>query len=186
MALSHDDVREILRIIDESDLDELHLETEGFSLHVRKGAAASPASPPSPAPPPPAGPAPPAPPPAAPARENETDSRSHPAPAGENETDSRSHSAAAGENETDSQSQDGLVEIPSPMLGTFYRAESPRADPFVEIGERVEPDTIVCIIEVMKMMNSIPAGVAGMVAEVCPTNGQLVEYGEPLFRVRPQ
>jgi acetyl-CoA carboxylase biotin carboxyl carrier protein len=183
MALSHDDVREILRIIDESDLDELHLETEGFSLHVRKGAAAAPASPP---PPSPAAPAPAAPAPAAPARESATDSRSQSAPGGENETSSRSRSAAGGENETDSQSQDGLVAIPSPMLGTFYRAESPGADPFVDVGERVEPDTIVCIIEVMKMMNSIPAGVAGTVAEVCGTNGQLVEYGEPLFRVRPQ
>jgi biotin carboxyl carrier protein len=71
------------------------------------------------------------------------------------------------------------------MLGTFYRAEGPGKAPFVDIGGRVEPDTIVCIIEVMKMMNSIPAGVAGTVVEVCPDNAELVEYGEPLFMVRP-
>jgi acetyl-CoA carboxylase biotin carboxyl carrier protein len=81
---------------------------------------------------------------------------------------------------------DGLLPIPSPMLGTFYRAESPGAEPFVEVGADVEPDTIVCIIEVMKMMNSVAAGVSGTVAEVCPANGQLVEYGEPLFRVQQQ
>ena len=69
------------------------------------------------------------------------------------------------------------------MLGTFYRAESPGASPFVDIGDRVEPDTTVCIIEVMKMMNSVPAGVSGVVTEICPDNGQLVEFGEPLFVV---
>jgi acetyl-CoA carboxylase biotin carboxyl carrier protein len=71
------------------------------------------------------------------------------------------------------------------MLGTFYRAEAPGAAPFVELGATVEPDTTVCIIEVMKMMNSVPAGVTGVIAEIVPENGQLVEYGEPLFRVKP-
>ncbi len=89
-------------------------------------------------------------------------------------------SAPPGPAEDDS---DALVSIPAPMLGTFYRAEAPGKPPFVEVGSRVEPDTIVCIIEVMKMMNSVPAGVAGTVAEVIPENAQLVEYGEPLFRV---
>ena len=72
------------------------------------------------------------------------------------------------------------------MLGTFYRAEAPGKPPFVEVGSRVEPDTIVCIIEVMKMMNSVPAGVAGTVAEILPDNAELVEYGQPLFRVQVQ
>ena len=80
---------------------------------------------------------------------------------------------------------DGLVTVPSPMLGTFYRAESPGAAPFVEVGSTVGPDTIVCIIEVMKMMNSVPAGIAGKVVEVCAGNGELVEYGEPLLHVAP-
>ena len=72
------------------------------------------------------------------------------------------------------------------MLGTFYRAEAPGKPPFVDVGARIEPDTIVCIIEVMKMMNSVPAGVSGTIAEIVPENGQLVEYGEPLFRVKPE
>ena len=74
--------------------------------------------------------------------------------------------------------------VASPMLGTFYRAEAPGAAPFVEVGARVEPDTTVCIIEVMKMMNSVPAGVTGVVAEIVAENGQLVEFGEPLFADR--
>jgi acetyl-CoA carboxylase biotin carboxyl carrier protein len=80
---------------------------------------------------------------------------------------------------------EGRVAINSPMLGTFYRAESPGEPPFVEVGSSVEPDTIVCIIEVMKMMNSVPAGVAGTIVEICHENAKLVEYGAPLFRVGP-
>ncbi len=146
MALTDDDIREILRIIDESELDELLIETDGFSLHVTKGSAqplaratrpraAAPAPAPPPAEPPP--------------------------------------------------SDNGLVTVPSPMLGTFYRAESPGAAPFVEEGSRVTPDTTVCIIEVMKMMNSVPAGLSGTVREILAENAQLVEYGAPLFRVQP-
>jgi acetyl-CoA carboxylase biotin carboxyl carrier protein len=80
---------------------------------------------------------------------------------------------------------DGLLTIEAPMLGTFYRAEGPGEPPFVEVGSRVEPDTTVCIIEVMKMMNSVPAGMAGTVVEICSENGELVEYGAALFRVEP-
>jgi acetyl-CoA carboxylase biotin carboxyl carrier protein len=126
MPLSDEDVREILRIIDESDLAELSIETEGFSLHVVRRRAGAPGV-----------------------------------------------------------SGDGVVTIDSPMLGTFYRAQSPGAAPFVEPGNAVEPDTIVCIIEVMKMTNSIPAGVSGTIVGVCSENAELVEYGQPLFRVRP-
>jgi acetyl-CoA carboxylase biotin carboxyl carrier protein len=133
MPLSDEDVREILRIIDESDLDELRLETENFTLHVRKGGATP--------------------------------------------------DVAPAENVP---SSDGLTAIEAPMLGTFYRAEGPGEKPFVDVGSVVEPDTIVCIIEVMKMMNSIPAGVSGQVVEVCAENAELVEYGAPMFRVQPR
>jgi acetyl-CoA carboxylase biotin carboxyl carrier protein len=72
------------------------------------------------------------------------------------------------------------------MLGTFYRADAPGRPPFVEVGSEVEPGTVVAIVEVMKMMNSIEAGVAGTIEEVCADNAQLVEQGQPLFRVRPR
>ena len=141
MGLSHDDVTEILRIIDESDVDELRVETEGFKLHVVRRGAATPAP--------------------------------------------DSEPAATAAPASGDAAPDELLAVPSPMLGTFYRAESPGATPFVEVGAEVEPDTTVCIIEVMKMMNSVAAGVSGRVVEICARNGELVEYGAPLFRVAP-
>jgi acetyl-CoA carboxylase biotin carboxyl carrier protein len=152
VALTDDDVREILRIIDESALDELTIETEGFRLHVRKGSAGEGA-------------------------------RSGPdrAVSGPERAASPAEPAPAPYSE---EPANGGIRIPSPMLGTFYRAESPGGAPFVDIGDRVEPETTVCIIEVMKMMNSVPAGVSGVVTEICSENGRLVEFGEPLFVVR--
>ena len=134
MPLRDDDVREILRLIDEAELRELRIETEGLSLHVVRDG------------PPPA------------------ESRPEKAP-------------AVGD--------DGATTIESPMLGVFYRAPSPGAPPFVDVGTHVEADTIVCLIEVMKMMNSVAAGVAGTIAEIHVENAEAVEYGQPLFRIEP-
>jgi len=144
MPLSDEDVREILRIIDESELAELRIETDGFSLHVRRaGAVGATTSPPP------------------------------------------RVSTGGEEVAFPTATQDGLHTIEAPMLGTFYRAEGPGQEPFVDVGSTVEPDTTVCIIEVMKMMNSIPAGVAGTVVEVCAENAALVEYGAPMFKLKP-
>jgi acetyl-CoA carboxylase biotin carboxyl carrier protein len=142
MALNDDDVREILRIIDESDLDELRIETDGLSLHVLRGGATSAFEP------------------------DPVAERRAPAPRG-----------AASEDESD-----GLT-IASPEIGIFHRAPAPGATPFVEIGTVVEAGTIVGIVEVMKMMNSVAAGISGTIVEVLVENAQLVEYGQPLFRV---
>jgi biotin carboxyl carrier protein len=81
-------------------------------------------------------------------------------------------------------SADGLVAVSSPMVGVFYRAPAPGAAPFVDVGSRVEAETQVCIIEVMKLMHSVPAGARGVVAEVCADNGVAVQYGDVLFRIR--
>jgi len=127
--LSPDDVKEILRLVDESEFDELELETPRFSIRFRRGdapAAVRPAEPP-----------------------------------------------------------DGLVGVTAPMVGTFYRAAAPGEAPFVEVGRPVEEQTQVCIIEVMKLMSSVVAGARGIVAEICCENGQTVEYGDVLFRIRP-
>jgi acetyl-CoA carboxylase biotin carboxyl carrier protein len=148
MALSDDDVREILRLIDESGVDELRIDSEGLSLHVRRGGG-PPLEEPAPAPAPAA------------AAEPPPTTEASPAPASSN----------------------GHAEITAPMLGTFYRQEAPGKAPFVEVGSRVEAGTVVCVIEVMKMMNSIEAGVSGTIVEICADNAQLVEYGQPLFRV---
>jgi acetyl-CoA carboxylase biotin carboxyl carrier protein len=131
MGLSDDDVREILRLIDESPLAELRVETDGFVLHVTRDVGEPPPAPVATAP------------------------------------------------------REGLLTIEAPMIGTFYRAPGPGEPPFVEVGATVEPTTVVCIVEVMKMMNSVPAGVAGTVVEVCCDNAQPIEYGQPLFRVQP-
>jgi acetyl-CoA carboxylase biotin carboxyl carrier protein len=138
MPLSDDDVREILRLIDESDVEELRVETDGLSLYVRRG-----------------------------------DPRAE-APAAERLDE---HSPV------DATATDDLHPILAPMIGTFYRAPAPGATPFVDVGTRVQEDTVVCLIEVMKMMNAVPAGVAGTIVEVCATNAELVEYGARLFKV---
>lgn len=76
-------------------------------------------------------------------------------------------------------------EIKSPMIGTFYRAPSPESGPYVDIGTEVNPDTVVCIIEAMKVMNEIKAEVRGVVTSVQVDNAKPVEFGQPLFKVRP-
>jgi acetyl-CoA carboxylase biotin carboxyl carrier protein len=78
------------------------------------------------------------------------------------------------------------TDIVSPMVGTFYNAPSPDSAPFVEVGKEVNADTVVCIIEAMKVMNEIKAEVSGVVTEVLVENGKPVEFGKPLFRVRPR
>ena len=83
-------------------------------------------------------------------------------------------------------SEPGLAEVTSPLLGIFYRAPKPGEPPFVEVGAKVEQDTVIGIIEVMKLMNTVRAGVKGEVAQILAENGALVEYGEILMRVRPK
>jgi acetyl-CoA carboxylase biotin carboxyl carrier protein len=78
-----------------------------------------------------------------------------------------------------------MVEIKSPIVGTFYEAPSPDSEPYVEVGSQVNPQTVVCIIEAMKVMNEIKAETSGTIVEILVTNGQAVEYGQVLFRVRP-
>ncbi len=80
----------------------------------------------------------------------------------------------------------GLVEVRSPMVGTFYRRPSPEAPAFVEPGQQVRKGAVLCIVEAMKLMNEIESEVDGEIVEVLVENGQPVEYGEALFRVRPE
>jgi acetyl-CoA carboxylase biotin carboxyl carrier protein len=79
-----------------------------------------------------------------------------------------------------------LHKIVSPMVGTFYRAPSPDAAPYVKEGDRVDEKTVVCIVEAMKLMNEIEAEVRGEIVKVLVENGQLVEYGQPMFLVKPE
>ncbi len=79
----------------------------------------------------------------------------------------------------------GEQEIKSPMIGTFYRSPSPEAGPYVEVGMEVTPDTVVCIIEAMKVMNEIKAEARGVITQILIENAKPVEFGQPLFKIRP-
>jgi acetyl-CoA carboxylase biotin carboxyl carrier protein len=79
----------------------------------------------------------------------------------------------------------GEIEVKSPMIGTFYRAPSPEAGSYVEIGTEINPESVVCIIEAMKVMNEIKAEVKGVVTQILVENAKPVEFGQPLFKVRP-
>lgn len=81
---------------------------------------------------------------------------------------------------------EGLIEITSPMVGTFYRSPSPDADPFVGAGDSVDEESVVCIIEAMKVMNEIRAECRGTIVELLVENGEPVEFGQPLFLIKPR
>ena len=160
-SFSHDDVQRLIKLLDSSHFDELHLEAEGIKLTLRRNGA--PSTTPSTAPAPAVSTSPAAAPPIAP-----------PARA------AVSPPVAAALPTSDPT----LIEIRAPMLGTFYGAPKPGADPFVAIGARVTADSAVGIIEVMKLMNSISAGVEGVLVEVLVRDGDLVEFEQVLMRVR--
>jgi len=157
-SVNMEELRELIGLLRENGLAELELENEGFRVRLRREGTMS--EPPHAAPPPPPPPPAPAPSPA-------------PAPA---HPGTQATTAAA-------QDQD-LHIIPSPIVGTFYRSASPTADPFVKIGSNVEPESVVCIIEAMKLMNEIQAEATGEVVKIYVENGQPVEYGQPLFGIR--
>ena len=94
--------------------------------------------------------------------------------------------AAAVPAETEADERANLTEVPSPMVGTFYRAASPDRDNFVEVGSVITGETVVCIIEAMKVMNEIKAEVPGEVVEILVQNGEAVEFGQPLFLIRTE
>ncbi|HEX6594412.1 MAG TPA: acetyl-CoA carboxylase biotin carboxyl carrier protein [Bacillota bacterium] len=88
------------------------------------------------------------------------------------------------ETKSSEEASDYDYEVVSPMVGTFYRKPSPESDPYVEVGSEVKDDTIVCIVEAMKLFNEIEAEATGEIVEILVEDGELVEYGQPLFRVK--
>jgi len=154
-SVNMEELRELIALLRENGLAELELENEGFRVRLRSESAVPVVPPPAPAA-------------AAPA----------PAPAS-------SGPAHPGTQATTAASQDqDLHIIPSPIVGTFYRSPSPTAEAFVKIGSNVENETVVCIIEAMKLMNEIQAETTGEVVKIYVENGQPVEYGQPLFGIR--
>ena len=94
--------------------------------------------------------------------------------------------AGAGEAPVVTDTTDGLVEVPSPIVGTFYCKPAPDADVFVKVGDEVSEDTVVCIVEAMKVMNEIKAEVKGVIKKVLVDDASPVQYGQPLFLVEPK
>ena len=165
-----DQLRDLIALLKENGLTEFELEREGFRIHLRQGVdyqsegvGSNNAT-------------------AAPAQSSPTTaSKGSPALAASG-TAAPVHPGASAE--TAASEDQGLHLIPSPIVGTFYRAASPNSESFVKIGSRVEPETVVCIIEAMKLMNEIQAEASGEVAKVYVENGQPVEYGQPLFGIK--
>jgi acetyl-CoA carboxylase biotin carboxyl carrier protein len=158
-SVNMDELRELVQLINENDFSEFELEREGFRVRFRRGGEITEAS----------------------SVREVTESSA--APAGDQVGATvPSHPGAKAQTEA-SEDQD-LYMIPSPIVGTFYRAASPNADAFVKIGSHVEPDTVVCIIEAMKLMNEIQAETTGEVAKIYVENGQPVEYGQPLYGIK--
>lgn len=167
MTLTHEDVNKILAILDESGCEEAHIEFGELKLHFRKHGSSS-----------------------------DIEHVRHAGKPDEKPTSPQATtivargpdaSAAHGPRESHEQTiPEGVVAVSAPMLGTFYRAPSPGAAPFVAVGDKVLADDTVCLLEVMKLFNSIRAGVAGTVDAILVENATLVEYGQPLIFIRKE
>jgi acetyl-CoA carboxylase biotin carboxyl carrier protein len=165
-----DELRELIALIRENSLAELELERQGFRVRVRREEAVTAVDPSvtgSPIITPVSGPG---------SEKIVAASARHAALVAPAHPGAQAETAA-------SEDQD-LHIITSPIVGTFYRSPSPTAEPFVRIGSAVESETVVCIIEAMKLMNEIQAETAGEVAKIYVENGQPVEYGQPLFGIK--
>ncbi|MCP9494603.1 MAG: acetyl-CoA carboxylase biotin carboxyl carrier protein [Pyrinomonadaceae bacterium MAG19_C2-C3] len=169
-SVNMDELREVVELISRHGFTDFELEREGFRVRLRRGTAnaetnfSSVALPPS-----------------------QPLASSFAAPAVSTPAPSFSSAAPAPNSATATPIPDtdaDLQIITSPIVGTFYRAASPTSDPFVKTGSSIQADTVVCIIEAMKLMNEIPAEISGTIEKIFVENAQPVEYGQPLFGVR--
>ncbi len=149
------DIKAIIDLMKKNDLSVFEMEKDGFRLKLQKGAGEQTVY-------------------AAPAAPQMAPAPGGGAPAASGQPAAPTAPAAS----------DADKEITSPMVGTFYRAASPESPAFIEVGREVNEDTVVCIIEAMKVMNEIKAEVKGVIAEVVAENGKPVQFGQALFKVR--
>ncbi|SES82816.1 acetyl-CoA carboxylase biotin carboxyl carrier protein [Oceanobacillus limi] len=160
------EIRELIKLIDQSTINEFTYETNGTTVSMKKSTEmdtvqVTPVQP------------------VQEVKEVKQSVEKQEAPI-QNKTESKQESSE----DTTSKQVEFDYEITSPMVGTLYRAPNPESDPFVNIGSNVNKDTVVCIVEAMKLFNEIEAEVSGEIVEVLVENGELVEYGQPLFRVK--
>ena len=169
MGMTLKEIRELIRLVDKTDFEEVKVEYEDTKVILRKVAEQEASS--------------------APVTTTATVQQpvpfvaqpqpvqTPPTPVQEVQTQTPASTSTEEEDPT-------LHKIVSPMVGTFYRAPSPEADPYVKEGDQVNPSTVVCIVEAMKLMNEIEAETKGTIVKILVENGQLVEYGQPLFLVK--
>lgn len=159
MSLTAAEVAEIMRLLEHSRFDELSLEIDGIKLHLRRAGAAGGVL-------------------------QSTEAVAHDAASAKPAAGGAPSGAAAGTAALARPTDPSLTDIASPMLGTFYRAPKPGSPPFVEVGAKVTEESVIAIIEVMKLMNSVRAGISGTITEILPADETLVEFGQVLMRVR--
>ncbi len=163
MPFTEDEIIQILKIVEQSNFDELHLESNDLKLVIRKGASGLEA-----------------------AKENGVLTLQSSLETNGDKPLDRSADQEVKDNHREKEElEEGHLTIKAPLLGTFYRRSEPGKPVFVDVGTLVDEDTTVCIIEVMKVFSTIKAGVKGYISKVCAENGELVEYGQPLFLVKP-
>ena len=165
MPLTHSDIAEIIRLVDQSTLDEFVVEVGDLKVEIRRKGA-MPAAPTAPAAPAPAAPPPPTPVEPSPA------APPPPAVAGQERGPARLDEPTLG---------DGQIAVRSPMVGTFYRRPSPDDPPYVEVGSEIEVDAPLCLVEVMKLYTTIYARTRGRIVRICANDAELVEYDQILF-----
>lgn len=163
------EIRELIKLVDLSSIDEFSYEYEGAKIKMKKNVAAKTV--------------------AEPLQQVVPAQAPQPAPAVQETVNAEPKVETAAVQEVKQEEvkdTSNLHKIVSPMVGTFYQSSSPEADPYVKQGTKVSKDSIVCIVEAMKLFNEIEAEVNGEIVEVLVKDGQLVEYGQPLFLVKPE
>ncbi|MTH52356.1 acetyl-CoA carboxylase biotin carboxyl carrier protein [Bacillus mangrovi] len=161
------EIRELIKLIDQSSIDEFTYENEGAKLLLKKSAPEAVISH---------------------SVQAAAEAPSHAAAQAPQAPSAPQQDQAKHEEvqQSETKQDENLVKITSPMVGTFYAASSPETGNYVEIGSKVKNDSVVCIVEAMKLFNEIEAETKGEIVEILAENGQLVEYGQPLFLVKPE
>ncbi|GAA5415471.1 biotin carboxyl carrier protein of acetyl-CoA carboxylase [Paraliobacillus ryukyuensis] len=158
--LKIEDIQSLIKTLDASSINEFTYEADGAKIELKKQGAQQ---------------AVPAPQVVAP---NQSPTHEHVSAPVE------TYTSSAEQKEDTANTSNGDYEITSPMVGTFYSSSSPDTEAFVSVGDQVSEDTVVCIVEAMKLFNEIEAEVSGEIVEILVENGELVEYGQPLYRVK--